>query len=719
MLNDGFQYIEQRDSDDNVTHAGVVSKKSPFATADNRGILDVIAEDLRALYDDMSSLSLAAMKKDIEEIFDKMKNDPTFASTTATEQAKLALQYAERAEKALASAQDEKKSIDDTIAQIQDTKKSIDAIQGIVNSLAEKSQGLSASIDEAKATADKVKTSETNAAASAAAAKTSADNAAASAASVQTNTDKVKADVQKTADDAKSSITTAQAKAQKIFEDATTLSKSSATDIQAAVDNAKTDIQKTADDAKADVRKSADDATASMQTFANTAKNWAESDASPDGTTNAKSSKSWANDAAVSAAKATEIEKKVQGVIDNATETLKNSVDESIVDRASKAARESVAKEAQKAATDAVDKAEDKLDARYVIKADVLATDGKSWNISAKKDGDGNVISTTYLKSADAKFLGLHGKADAAIVADKATGDALGNDIAKTYLKSSDADTTFVKKTDVTGKATSDADGNEITKTYLKIADAATTYAKKTDIPDKALKDADGNEIIKTYLKITDADTTYAKKTDIPDKALKDADGNVITETYLKKADANFLGLHAKADSAIVADSATSVDWAALKNTPATYPPAEHSHDTLYVKVADVTTDANAYGKIPKVDTLGVVNVGKAVKFHSSTDDATGTTVEFDGTNLVFNVPIKGAFAGGVEKANSATKDSAGQQINSTYIKSITASNGTATVTYGDGHTTTFAVGSSSAGEATMAKNIPTSDVGGNIWIGN
>ena len=137
------------------------------------------------------------------------------------------------------------------------------------------------------------------------------------------------------------------------------------------------------------------------------------------------------------------------------------------------------------------------------------------------------------------------------------------------------------------------------------------------------------------------------------------------------------------------------------------------------MKVADVTTDANAYGKIPKVDTLGVVNVGKAVKFHSSTDDATGITVEFDVTNLVFNVPIKGAFAGGVEKANSATKDSAGQQINSTYIKSITASNGTATVTYGDGHTTTFAVGSSSAGEATMAKNIPTSDVGGNIWIGN
>ena len=731
MLNDGFQYIEQRDSDDNVTHAGVVSKTSPFATADNRGILDVIAEDLRALYDDMSSLSLAAMKKDIEEIFDKMKNDPTFASTTATEQAKLALQYAERAEKALSSTQDEKKTIDESIAQIEKSKQSIDAVQGIINSLTEKANTLSASIDKANAAAEATKTSETNAAASATAAKESADNAAASVESVKTATDTAKADLQKAVDDTKASVATSQAAAQKAYDDATALSKSSATDIQTAVDNAKTDVQKTADDTKASAKKLVDDATASVQTLIGTAKSWAESDTSPDGTDGAKSSKSWAKDAEASAAKSVEIEAKVQGVIDKATETLRNSVDESIVERASKAARESVAEEAEKAANEAVDKAEDKLDAKYVIKADVLATDGKSWNINAQKDGDGNVISATYLKSADANFLGLHGKADAAIAADKATSDADGNVIAKTYLKSTDADTTYVKKTDVSDKASKDSDGNEITKTYLQITDADTTYAKKTDIPDKALKDADGNEITKTYLKITDADTTYAKKADIPDKAVKDADGNVITETYLKKADANFLGLHAKADSAIVADSATSVDWTALKNAPATYPPAEHNHDALYVKTTDVATDTNAYGKIPKVDTLGVVNVGKAIDFHSSTDDTTGTRIEFDGTNLVFSVPIKGSFAGGVEKATTAdtatrattadsatkaTQDSAGQQIDATYIKSITATNGTATVTYGDGHTATFAVGRSAA-EIQNIVNIPTKDVGGNIWI--
>ena len=49
MLNAGFQYLEQRDANDTITKNGVVGKNSPFATSDNSGIYDVIAEDLRCV----------------------------------------------------------------------------------------------------------------------------------------------------------------------------------------------------------------------------------------------------------------------------------------------------------------------------------------------------------------------------------------------------------------------------------------------------------------------------------------------------------------------------------------------------------------------------------------------------------------------------------------------------------------------------------------------
>ena len=51
MLNDGFQYLEQRDRNNEITKQGIVSKESPFITGMNDGIYDVIAENFRWLYD--------------------------------------------------------------------------------------------------------------------------------------------------------------------------------------------------------------------------------------------------------------------------------------------------------------------------------------------------------------------------------------------------------------------------------------------------------------------------------------------------------------------------------------------------------------------------------------------------------------------------------------------------------------------------------------------
>lgn len=55
MLNAGFQYLEQRDKDNNIVKAGVAGKETAFATGDNSGLYDVIAENLRWLYDNRGS----------------------------------------------------------------------------------------------------------------------------------------------------------------------------------------------------------------------------------------------------------------------------------------------------------------------------------------------------------------------------------------------------------------------------------------------------------------------------------------------------------------------------------------------------------------------------------------------------------------------------------------------------------------------------------------
>ena len=50
-LNAGFQYLEQRNTSDEVVKQGVVGKTTPFCNATNTGIYDIIAEDLRVLHE--------------------------------------------------------------------------------------------------------------------------------------------------------------------------------------------------------------------------------------------------------------------------------------------------------------------------------------------------------------------------------------------------------------------------------------------------------------------------------------------------------------------------------------------------------------------------------------------------------------------------------------------------------------------------------------------
>ena len=91
MLNAGFQYLEQRDSSDNIVKPGVVSKKSAFATSDNAGIYDVIAENLRVLHEAVQSENLTAIAASVTAMYNDMKTNPKFGSTSAAASAADAL----------------------------------------------------------------------------------------------------------------------------------------------------------------------------------------------------------------------------------------------------------------------------------------------------------------------------------------------------------------------------------------------------------------------------------------------------------------------------------------------------------------------------------------------------------------------------------------------------------------------------------------------------
>lgn len=141
----------------------------------------------------------------------------------------------------------------------------------------------------------------------------------------------------------------------------------------------------------------------------------------------------------------------------------------------------------------------------------------------ATNDANGNNISNTYLKSATAsstylkqtdaqsKYLGKTAKAESAKTADTATSatsagsatkaiqDGDGNVISGTYLKSATAQSTYLSKTD----ASSTYLGKTAKAESAKTADSATSATTAT----KATQDASGNNI----------EQTYAKKSEIPE----------------------------------------------------------------------------------------------------------------------------------------------------------------------------------------------------------
>lgn len=149
---------------------------------------------------------------------------------------------------------------------------------------------------------------------------------------------------------------------------------------------------------------------------------------------------------------------------------------------------------------------------------------------------------STYLKKTDAQFtyLGKTAKAESAKTADtatsatsatKATQDGNGAVISSTYLKSATASSTYLTKSDAQATYL----GKDAKAQSATFADSATTATSATSAL-KATQDADGNVIGGTYLKKTEK-AASATTADSATKATQDGSGNNIEATYAKKSE--------------------------------------------------------------------------------------------------------------------------------------------------------------------------------------
>lgn len=309
MLNAGFQYLEQRDANNTITKDGVVGKNSPFATSDNSGIYDIIAEDLRWLkenVDDVKDLSeLEAIKQSVTDMYNEMKNDSSFGEAAAKAQAEEAKKQAQAALESATNARtyhDEvmvkSTEINDTVAEI---KAYIEKAQALIESNKELEQTLGSYVTVASNKAKVASDSATSASASAENAATSATSAADSAAKAEASIEKLGTHEANAATSASNAATSAEhAKTSE------TNAKASETDAKTSATNAKTS-ETNSKTSETNARTSETNASNS----ADLAKAWAESSGSPDSVNDAdsttgktQSSKSWAlyaRDRAISA----------------------------------------------------------------------------------------------------------------------------------------------------------------------------------------------------------------------------------------------------------------------------------------------------------------------------------------------------------------------------------------------------------------------------------
>lgn len=116
--------------------------------------------------------------------------------------------------------------------------------------------------------------------------------------------------------------------------------------------------------------------------------------------------------------------------------------------------------------------------------------------------------------------------------------------------------------------------------------------------------------------------------------------------------------------------------------------------DSGYPLATQVATNQGTiWGAIPFIQSNGVMEIGKFLDFHNEASEAKDYSFRlyWSGTELIAQGGnIKGNLNGNAATATKATQDSAGQQINTTYIKSLSINGKVITYTKGDNTTGTI-----------------------------
>lgn len=285
--------------------------------------------------------------------------------------------------------------------------------------------------------------------------------------------------------------------------------------------------------------------------------------------------------------------------------------------------------------------------------------------------------------------------------AEKAVSDKDGNDISTTYLKTADAETTYATKTELADKANTadvysktDADSKFATVDQLQAdvsvtnnelankantadvyskTDADATFAAKTEVADKA-NTAD------VYSK-TDADATFATKTELADKAntadvysKTDADATFATKTELAtKADKTEVYTRTEADETFATKTALQAqaehDQAnanalsgALNNGLAV-----DGNNVLQKITSSVDPDGNVTTSVNPADTLIINKDGT----NAVTIDTTGLSVGA-GSKMDAN----GVYAGGSNSTDAAAALNADGSIKGASVKFTVGTSG-------------------------------------------
>lgn len=216
-----------------------------------------------------------------------------------------------------------------------------------------------------------------------------------------------------------------------------------------------------------------------------------------------------------------------------------------------------------------------------------------------------------------------------AAYAEKAVSDKDGNDISTTYLKTADAETTYATKTELADKANTadvysktDADSKFATVDQLQ----ADVSATNNELANKA-NTAD------VYSK-TDADATFATKTELATKADKT---EVYTRTEADETFATKTALQAQADHDQANVDALS---GAINNGLAV-----DENNTLQKITSSVDADGNVTTSVNPADTLIINKDGT----NAVTIDTTGLSV---GTGT--KMDVSGVYAGGSNSTDAA-----------------------------------------------------------------